>query len=109
MCPLLLSVCSHGIAMDPARPQLVSLDSSKQAAAIPEPKRQKTNEEKKQKYVSVPVDPTQPFALQSRQPWADRPAFPEQELTDEQRAFLEKVDLMSKLLCPCCVRCRHPL
>ena len=78
--------CSHGVAADPAGTRTVSLEG--RAAAPPEAKRPKTE---KERYTVVPADPTQPFTLRSRQPWAGKEAFPEQELTDEQRAFAEKV------------------
>ncbi|KAK2075528.1 hypothetical protein QBZ16_001636 [Prototheca wickerhamii] len=76
---------SHGVAADPAGTRTVSLEG--RAAAPPEAKRPKTE---KERYTVVPADPTQPFTLRSRQPWAGKEAFPEQELTDEQRAFAEK-------------------
>lgn len=78
--------CSHGVAADPAGTRTVSLEG--RAAAPPDAKRPKTG---KERYTVVPADPTQPFTLRSRQPWAGKAAFLEQELTDEQRAFAEKV------------------
>lgn len=52
----------------------------------PQPKRQKTTGIQP----SLPIyDPSAPFTLRSRQPWAEKEAVPQEELTEEQRAAVE--------------------
>uniref|UniRef100_A0A1D2A1Q3 Pre-mRNA-processing factor 17 n=1 Tax=Auxenochlorella protothecoides TaxID=3075 RepID=A0A1D2A1Q3_AUXPR len=79
---------SDGVAMDPSRPVAISLGPGVGAPPTqPQQKRQRTQQIK---VAPAPVDLTQPFTLRTRQPWAEKAAFPEQELTEEHRAYLEK-------------------
>jgi hypothetical protein len=44
------------------------------------------------------VDPSEPWAVHNRQPWADKEVKPA-ELNDEQKAFLEQVSSWQTLRC----------
>jgi len=44
------------------------------------------------------VDPSEPWAVHNRQPWADKEVKPA-ELNDEQKAFLEQVSSWHTLRC----------
>jgi pre-mRNA-processing factor 17 len=52
-------------------------------------KKQKTSSSKKQGAAEASFDPTAPFVLKSRQPWADKEPEPQPELTEEQKQHAE--------------------
>ena len=65
-------------------------------------KRRKTADKKaaaaKAAEVAAAADPSEPWAVHHRQPWADKEVKPA-ELNDEQKAFLDQVSLHAALHC----------
>ena len=65
-------------------------------------KRRKTADKKaaaaKAAEEAAAVDPSEPWAIHHRQPWADKEVKPA-ELNDEQKAFLEQASPMPPLHC----------
>lgn len=52
------------------------------------------------------VDPSEPWAVHNRQPWADKEVKPA-ELNDEQKAFLEQVSSWHTLRCSFLRQTKH--
>lgn len=90
---------TFGFAHDPAGQGVVLKQSQKQSSVeapildtvytySSAPKRQKTDAARK---IVSTIDPSQPWTLRARQPWADKESVAV-ELTDEQKAYMEQIN-----------------